>query len=138
MPLTERQELCYTDIVDIWQPTHPSGTNTDGTSKDVLWTLLASNIYCKYFSRAESSIISPIGRITSRAGRGRDQEAFRFAYDQEILDTYAIVLKTPNHPYYDFCFQAEANSGFRGVYGDRNPSFNEVVVKRTKKPAGVT
>lgn len=137
MALTDRQLLAYLDYVDIWAPSIPSGTNSDGTKKDSTWTKVGTAVQCKYFSRVEDSKPSETGRSLKSLGIVRD-EAFRFDVAQTMLAGYVLKLVTVGHPRVNTFFTVNATAAARLTAGIRTPNFNQVVVKRTKPIAGIT
>lgn len=137
MALTPRQEKLYTDEVSIYAPSIPSGLTSEGFTKDVTYTLVASGVACKFFRRGESSMVYGIGRLPKITDYQLDR--FHFDVDQVVDDGYVIVITNDTQPYDNYCWVVDGVPTRRQSSGNRRPNYCMAFVKHVfPKPNGVS
>jgi hypothetical protein len=132
MPLTRRQQILYTDRVDVYRPSEIATEAGGKAAKDPIYQLAYSSVPCKFWTSIQSTAPDPQGRGLQDNMFTLDSVSFDAA--QTILDGYLVTL-TSNHPNRGFWYVAQGNEEtWVDSSKRRKPNYIKVKFKRVPKP----
>lgn len=136
MSLNKRQERLYADVAVIYKPVKQSGTTAEGFKKDPTYTLVASDVSCKFFRRGETSLAAGVGRMPKINDYQLDR--IHTDVDQEVGDAYAFVITNNESPYAGYCFMVDGVPTRRQDTSPRRPNYCMSYVKHVyPRPNGI-
>lgn len=137
MALTARQTTLYTDTVTIYKPSTPSGNTSEGFTKDVSYSQVATGVACKFFRRGETSEATRVGRLPKISDYQLDR--FHLDVSQELDDGYVLVITNASSPYNGYAWAVDGVPTRRQTSGSRRPNYCMAYVKHVfPKPNGVS